>query len=483
MAETYPDALVIGGEPATRVLIPNGVHPLLAAVGQAFADHRPLTLSPDAVWLTITQGVAQHIRLHAEKLRSDLVSHSGKKELAIAVNGPMPRDAESWRDISESFGKLLLSEAKHADVFECDFTTSTEVDRVAGRVVMMDAYSPYFSYWIRAVCGIPRITLTGTVQDWRKIRERVDRLADFGLDKWCESLVPITDQFARAASGDVDVAFWQRIYNPVDAYGGKLITGWATRFYPYLNYSAALNDPNEMLDLPIDEPKGLTSADQRWYTGPGLRSSAVPATLSKVAIRVNDQAAGENLTVALHAGLVGVTQDDDGALRPISGWHLMTAEPQIDDIVDRILRDHVATAPEPSRRRPVQGSSETVALFERIGTASLFGGAWRVLPIHEHRTVFRGFDLLSINTVIELADGRTLGEARSRVADETYWVVGRVVPEVLDGPIQLMNGILLDNSADVPVYGSSLAMLLDVALETGGDISRLETGRLSQLDG
>lgn len=49
--------------------------PLLAAVYTAFSEHRPLVLSPDAVWLTIAQGVAHHMAIHAERLRSWSVSH------------------------------------------------------------------------------------------------------------------------------------------------------------------------------------------------------------------------------------------------------------------------------------------------------------------------------------------------------------------------------------------------------------------------
>jgi hypothetical protein len=74
LAELYPDAIAVGGDPALPVLADTGVHPLLSAVGRAFADHRPLVLTPDAVWLTIAQGVAQHVRLHAEQLRPRLVA-------------------------------------------------------------------------------------------------------------------------------------------------------------------------------------------------------------------------------------------------------------------------------------------------------------------------------------------------------------------------------------------------------------------------
>ena len=51
-------------------------HPLLAAVYTAFSQHRPLVLSPDAVWLTIAQGVAHHMAAHGERLRSRFCSSS-----------------------------------------------------------------------------------------------------------------------------------------------------------------------------------------------------------------------------------------------------------------------------------------------------------------------------------------------------------------------------------------------------------------------
>jgi hypothetical protein len=92
----WPEAMAIGGDPALPVLEPDGVHPLLSAVGRAFADHRPLVLSPDAVWLTIAQGVAPHVRLHAEELRPRLVGRAGRERLTVEIDRAMPDDAESW---------------------------------------------------------------------------------------------------------------------------------------------------------------------------------------------------------------------------------------------------------------------------------------------------------------------------------------------------------------------------------------------------
>ncbi len=288
LGELCKDAIVVGGDPALPVLAPDGVHPLLSAVGRAFAEHRPLVLSPDAVWLTIAQGVAQHVRLHAETLRPKLVRHAGRKRLEVVVRGPMPRDEESWRDVVSSLAKQLAAEVDDATLFECDFSTSSEVERIAGRVVLLDVYAPYFSDWLRCVCGIPSVTLTGTLADWERIRARVDQLAVFGLDAWRRSLVPITEAFVCAAAGAPNIAFWQRIYNPADAYGGGVITGWAARLYPYLLSSGGVDRPNPLLELPIDEPRELTFG-RMGYEGPGVRSDAVPATLSRVVVNVNDR--------------------------------------------------------------------------------------------------------------------------------------------------------------------------------------------------
>jgi len=266
-------------------------------------------------------GVAQHVRLHAEELRPRLVEHTGRKRLTVVVDGPVPRDADAWRNVVESFHKLLDREISDAELFECDFSTSTDVERVAGRVVLFDAYSPYFALWLVAVCGIPSVTLTGTVEDWQKIRARVDALAGLGLQTWCRSLVPIADHFIRAAAGDVDTCFWRRIYNPRDAYGGEVVTGWIARLYPYLGGDGVFDQPNPLLQLPIDEPRDVT-VDGRSYHGVGVGSNQVPALLSRVVVNVNDRVEGDNRVVALHAGLVGVAQDGDGALRPVAGWYL-----------------------------------------------------------------------------------------------------------------------------------------------------------------
>lgn len=490
LGERYQDALAIGGDQSAPVIDHGDTHPLLAAVGLAFEQHRPLALSPDAVWLTIAQGVAQHVRLHADDLRPRLVRHQGRKRLTITT-ASIPSDPAGWANAVALFRALLAEEIGEgrARLFECDFSTSTNVDRLASQIVLFDAYSPYFSLWMMCVCGIPEITLLGTVDDWRRIRERIDVIAELDLGFWCRSLVPIADQFVRAAQGDVDVAFWRRIYNPVDAYGGDLITGWITRLYPYVKNDGVANSRNPMLELPIDEPKNRTTAANHSYNGPGLRSDTVPAAVSRVIVRIIDQVTQEQRAVALVAGVTAVTQDEDGALRPITGWHLETATPRLSDIVERLCAEHdVVRATANAKREHLSGPAEVVELFSQIESATLFTGerAWRLRSPREHQWVEieRGGQF-AIHRIADLPNGQSLCAASGGSTGDTHWLVCRLEEDKPRDPDDIAvtprSATALDLPSEIPMLGTSLAAILDAALAANGVIDHLEVGRFDQL--
>ena len=50
-------------------LIACSYHPFVRAVELAYAEHHPLTLSPDMFWLVIAQGFANHVNDDPEKMR------------------------------------------------------------------------------------------------------------------------------------------------------------------------------------------------------------------------------------------------------------------------------------------------------------------------------------------------------------------------------------------------------------------------------
>lgn len=55
----------------------------VGAVARCFDAHLPLEITPDAIWLTLSQGLALHVNQDAEKYREVFVSHKDKEKIKI----------------------------------------------------------------------------------------------------------------------------------------------------------------------------------------------------------------------------------------------------------------------------------------------------------------------------------------------------------------------------------------------------------------
>ena len=215
-------------------------HPLIHAIHLAFADHRPLCLSPDIIWLTLTHGLALHINANAERLRHHFVKHAGKAKIAVRRDDFVKGSPENpWPEVFHKFSAVIQDHIGDAHrLIVADFSTTGPVERAASEIVLMDAMQAYFSYVFQTICGIPSITLEGTLDDWRAIAERTRKFRQFGLDWWVDALEPILNQFVAAASGKIDQSFWDSIYQWHGEKGcgrGPFVTGWIVNLFPYLN--------------------------------------------------------------------------------------------------------------------------------------------------------------------------------------------------------------------------------------------------------
>lgn len=305
-------------------------HPLLAAVYTAYSLHRPLVLSPDAVWLTITHGVAQHMAVEGERLRSRLVAHQGRVNLEFHGEGWIAGTPENpWAEAFESWAKQIRQHVgpELHDSLLCDFSTSTPVTQAASRIVMMDIFEKYFRYECVAICGVPTITLRGSSQDWQHLAEKIEQLEIFDMPWWLEHLRPIAAQFVRASQGDIDREHWQNICKLSDAYGGHIINGWVARLFPYIR--AFYLGPCALRN-PIFE------------TGRGFQTLVAPGGLSRVPIHWQDLQGNVRHMEAV-GGLIGVTQDADSlALEPIAGWAIRE-QPGFEQLLQRVRGEHAVT--------------------------------------------------------------------------------------------------------------------------------------------
>lgn len=295
-------------------------HPLVVAAHQAFAKHHPLVLSPDVIWVAITQGFARHINLHAEKYRSLFVQHEGKKRLEFWSEFLPGTVALPWDAVITQFSELVrkeIGDEKHALVVS-DFSTTTAVERVVSEAVLLDAMQCYFEYYGGTMCGIPEITLEGTVEDWTKLHEKAKKLAAFeGLEFWMPQVLTITQQFVDAAGGKVDTRFWSSIVKVESASGGPYINGWIMRLLPYIVGRKDESEVNPILAT------GFYDRSSGWGGG-GLTYSSLANPVSKVPFIWNYL--GTEVNHEIGAGIVGIAVTDSGALKPILGWAITTPE-------------------------------------------------------------------------------------------------------------------------------------------------------------
>jgi hypothetical protein len=323
------------------------VHALVLAVHLAFSGHRPLVLTPDAVWLTLAQGFAIHVRTNAEALRQRFVRHRGKKTLEVRVLSLA--SADEWGAAIRGFAGPMTEDLGPGTValFTRPFSTTGPVELVAAHVALLDTFQEYFEYELACICGIPEITLEGTPEDWRDLRRRVEVMGEYGLQRWAEALLPVCDELVATAEGRPDRQFWQAIYKPREQYTDALATGWIVRLFPYLQSAEGNFFENELAPAAPEEPEppaeapGLQerlaafkarrragaepSASLRAlrpapsWTHQGVALGSFPRSISSVVVKVTG--AAEPILFEVMAGLVGVSQASDGlALKPEAAW-------------------------------------------------------------------------------------------------------------------------------------------------------------------
>ena len=281
-----------------------GYNPFFFGLCEAYANHRPVVLSPDVIWILISQGFANHINSNSRHFRNQIVDFDDRKELEIEVGGEPEKT--DWYNVFESFYSGLSQDVKDnlAETLLCDFSTSTKVDRLVSQATIMETVESYYDFIvIYLVCGIPSITLEGTVQDWERVKEKTLALEKYDLGWWTDRLVPILDEFIAASKGNADIAFWKEmvhITKPGTCGDPRVIDGWITDLYPYDRDGKRMNGGK------------ITDTDK------------LPGEISKVRIRTvynNGLSSEAGPDVEVWAGIFGLEQNEENfAIKPVTGW-------------------------------------------------------------------------------------------------------------------------------------------------------------------
>ena len=286
---------------------------------KAYAEHKSVTLSPDMMWLLISQGFARYVNAHSEELRSQLVYHEGKQDLMVMTKDDLLSGKADWGKLMNDFSREIERHTKGevAKTIAADFSTTTPVERIASQITLMESMKSYFNYLAgRIGCGIPSVTLQGTPDDWRAVLSKTQKLGQYGLSEWTQTLEPILNEFIKTAEGNPNQRFWQEMVKkqrvdefasarPCSADKPTELDGWILKFFP--------------------TEDGYT-LDRVPYT------KSMPAEFVRVEFkyRVIDPITGATLSetpMELMSGFIGALDDEkNNMLTPQIGWLVRARE-------------------------------------------------------------------------------------------------------------------------------------------------------------
>lgn len=297
----------------------------------SYQKHHNLVIRPDDIWTAIIVQFSLYVNGNAEELRQSLVNFKGKKELEVKFVAPV--DQVPIDLFIEKIVTLIDDNIDPSIIhwITPNFTTTTQNDKLTAGVALMATLQKYFHYNLMTIlCGIPEVTILGTVDDWKEIRKRVKMLKDFELPgkdvmaKWSTMLGRILDEFVSVKEGkQPDEAFWKQAirvdYEMIDFGCGKVnetyLNGWITTFSAFDMsgrwQKETSNDGDILIFIKFEE----------WLR---IRTDTITPGVVQVPIKIFDKYAkadeGEYTGTIITGHMGYAVLKDDITIQPVSGW-------------------------------------------------------------------------------------------------------------------------------------------------------------------
>ena len=335
-----------------------GKDAFFATLTEAFADHRPVKLSPDMMWELICLTFSEYVNNHAEEMRPLLVSHEGVKDLVIKtslMDDPtfdlLHHPNANWSEVIRLFSKEIEANTKGdlAQTITADFSTTGMTERIASQVTLMDAVKQYFRFVdFAGMCGIPSITLEGTPNDWRKVVEKTQALEKYNMGWWTKELLPVLQEFVKAAEGMPNRKFWKNIVmqdRPDRLRGGDcsgekptVFDGWMLKLFP--------NTKDKTIRKTVSRSESL----EQEMSHVGFKYVLYNPVTNEIL---------EEADIELIAGFVGIEVDEaTGMLSPKIGWISRKADAEAEAEARKRIAGWQQETPEEAEARTKRKSEE-----------------------------------------------------------------------------------------------------------------------------
>ena len=273
------------------------------------------------IWILVLQGFSRFMEKYAETVRDNFVNFQGKIDLKVLRLELTPYTAtkEDWDGIMKEFVEKIGQNVGQdtIDNLECNFSSTTQVAQVTSHVSIMSGMKQYFNFKLyMAGCGISSITLEGSIQDWEKIKSKLEFLSTKGLEWYTRHLIPIINNIIESKkyysrNGRINqelIEFWKgmiRVKGKGENYDPHIINGWIVKFIPNLS------EENPKIYEEISE----TQVPDQIIACP-MQLTWIISTKKKI-----------DYKCSLFSGFYGMVQDEETFnVRPVIGYAIVVDE-------------------------------------------------------------------------------------------------------------------------------------------------------------
>lgn len=284
-----------------------------ATLQGAFEAHFGVALRPEVIWHMVMDAVATVVKRHPDAYGA-WFSHDPREKTHVEVRDDSIAPGLESSDWGRTIGLFDAALRKAVpdgimDVLLPELSTATAETRAASLVAFMDAASPYHTYGVHSFCGIPRIRLDGSPEDWATIARHASALRTVfaTLDWYFDDLCPVLDTIAEQAAGaPIDETFWRSIYHYEGGSGRSHVDGWSTVLLAYLRCRTG-RGPVKL----IEKPAGHSDWRNDRH---GIAQGGIPSHVSTVDFTWNFM--GTKMPMKFVGGVLGVDLEDECTLVP-----------------------------------------------------------------------------------------------------------------------------------------------------------------------
>ena len=292
----------------------------------AYLHHFPIVINPNIFWLMILQGFSKHMEINnnSERNRYKFVNFEDKENIVIKSNLDIFRASDDqWQLIidnliNETSKKIMINE-DILNILKEKFSESTREEEIANNVTFLSLFKKYFVYSMDGTCGISKVTIEGTIEDWDLLLKKIIEIGN--LDEeivfWTDEIKKIVQKIINTLeTRNPDLDFFKGIVNNTDRSTEckpNLINGWIIKFIPY-------DIDNNKCDFNSPEFNGLTI-------------DKIPSQI--VILPFNCIYISQKYELEFYSGLFGVSQDEKTLeIRPIIGYAIVEVKKKKPNEID-----------------------------------------------------------------------------------------------------------------------------------------------------